>query len=48
MLADGAMIPYVASRVSSPRLVKDASLPLDEDQYDIPTFLRRHGSNELP
>jgi cell division protein FtsZ len=30
-------------RTSSPR---DASLPLDEDQYDIPTFLRRAGQGE--
>jgi cell division protein FtsZ len=38
----------VAPAVSSPRLAKEPSLPLDEDQYDIPTFLRRHGPNELP
>src|SRR5262249_4542777 len=24
------------------------SLPLDEDQFDIPTFLRRQGHTELP
>ena len=37
-------------RAVSPRtaVVKDASLPLDEDQYDIPTFLRRQGQNDLP
>ncbi len=34
-----------APRVSSPR---DASLSLDDDQYDIPTFLRRQGATELP
>ncbi|MFZ5471950.1 MAG: cell division protein FtsZ [Myxococcota bacterium] len=34
----------------SPRVatVKDASLPLDEDQFDIPTFLRRQGQTEMP
>ncbi|MCL2012834.1 MAG: cell division protein FtsZ [Cystobacterineae bacterium] len=36
-------------RTAAPRLytTKEA-LPLDEDQYDIPTFLRRQGHNELP
>ncbi len=34
-----------APRMSSPR---DASLQLDEDQYDIPTFLRRQGQTEMP
>ncbi len=34
-----------APRTSSAR---DASLALDEDQYDIPTFLRRQGHTELP
>ncbi|RKG70653.1 cell division protein FtsZ [Corallococcus sp. CA054B] len=29
-------------------VVKDAALPLDEDQFDIPTFLRRQGQTELP
>jgi cell division protein FtsZ len=33
---------------SSPRLAKDSSLPLDEDQFDIPTFLRRQGQKEMP
>lgn len=33
-------------RPQSPRIVtRDASLPLDEDQYDIPTFLRRQGGH---
>jgi cell division protein FtsZ len=32
-------------RVTSPR---DASLAADDDQYDIPTFLRRQGQNENP
>jgi len=38
----------VKAVVSSPRIARETSLPLDEDQFDIPTFLRRHGSNELP
>ena len=29
-------------------VAKDASLPVDEDQFDIPTFLRRAGHTELP
>lgn len=29
-------------------IVKDAALPLDEDQFDIPTFLRRQGQTEMP
>jgi cell division protein FtsZ len=29
-------------------VVRDASLPLDEDQFDIPTFLRRQGHTEMP
>ncbi|MFL5322301.1 MAG: cell division protein FtsZ [Myxococcaceae bacterium] len=34
----------------SPRtvVVKDQSLPVDEDQFDIPTFLRRQGHTEIP
>ncbi len=34
----------------SPRTVvaKDPSLPVDEDQFDIPTFLRRQGQTEMP
>jgi cell division protein FtsZ len=34
----------------SPRTTaaRDASLPVDEDQFDIPTFLRRQGQTELP
>jgi cell division protein FtsZ len=37
-------------KVVSPRTVtsRDASLPVDEDQYDIPTFLRRQGQTEMP
>jgi cell division protein FtsZ len=31
------------SRLQSPR-----DVPLDEDQYDIPTFLRRQGHTEMP
>ena len=46
----------VASRIlgpdgrpsSSPRIAKESSLPLDEDQFDIPTFLRRQGQTEMP
>jgi len=36
------------ARVSSPRhvAVKAPALPVDEDQFDIPTFLRRHGHSE--
>jgi len=35
---------------SSPRtsVVRDASMDLDEDQFDIPTFLRRQGHTEMP
>lgn len=35
--------------VSAPRVTsgKDASLPLDEDQFDIPTFLRRQGQTDF-
>jgi cell division protein FtsZ len=29
-------------------VVRDAPLPLDEDQFDIPTFLRRQGHTEMP
>jgi cell division protein FtsZ len=29
-------------------VVKDAALPMDEDQFDIPTFLRRQGQTEMP
>jgi len=36
-------LPPPAPRVAS---VRDSAL--DEDQYDIPTFLRRQGTNELP
>lgn len=36
-------------RVPAPRSApRDASLPLDEDQFDIPTFLRRQGQTEMP
>ena len=30
------------------RPIKEPTLPLDEDQFDIPTFLRRQGQGELP
>ncbi|MCL2625797.1 MAG: cell division protein FtsZ [Cystobacterineae bacterium] len=36
-------------RSVAPRLYTSReALPLDEDQYDIPTFLRRQGHNDLP
>jgi cell division protein FtsZ len=37
-------------KIQSPRVAhtRDASLPLDEDQFDIPTFLRRQGHTEMP
>ena len=37
-------------KLQSPRIAhsRDASLPLDEDQFDIPTFLRRQGHTEMP
>ncbi|MHB8879586.1 MAG: cell division protein FtsZ [Myxococcaceae bacterium] len=31
-----------------PPAAKDPSLPIDEDQFDIPTFLRRQGQTEMP
>ncbi len=36
------------ARISSPRAMvgKGPVLPVDEDQFDIPTFLRRHGNSE--
>jgi cell division protein FtsZ len=39
-----------AAAASSPRIAvaKDPALPLDEDQFDIPTFLRRQGHTEMP
>jgi cell division protein FtsZ len=38
-----------ARPVTAPRnlLPRDAALPADDDQYDIPTFLRRQGHTEL-
>ncbi len=39
------------TKAASPRMAiprEPNSLPLDEDQYDIPTFLRRQGHTELP
>jgi cell division protein FtsZ len=36
---------HVPARAASNR---DSSLSLDEDQYDIPTFLRRQGHTEMP
>ena len=36
-------------KTSSPRVVaRETSLPLDEEQFDIPTFLRRQGQTEMP
>jgi cell division protein FtsZ len=42
-------MPAVESRPVSTRtaVVRDAALPLDEDQFDIPTFLRRQGQTDL-
>jgi cell division protein FtsZ len=34
------------SSIRPPASPRDANLSLDEDQYDIPTFLRRQGNNE--
>ena len=47
--------PVRAPRATSPdprplaptRPVKEPSLPLDEDQFDIPTFLRRQGQGDF-
>jgi cell division protein FtsZ len=38
-------VPAALRPTGSPR---DASLPADADQYDIPTFLRRQGGLEQP
>jgi cell division protein FtsZ len=38
----------VVSAPARTSVVKDAALPLDEDQFDIPTFLRRQGQTEMP
>jgi cell division protein FtsZ len=48
--AGARTMPSVESRSLSNRtaVVKDAALPLDEDQFDIPTFLRRQGQTEMP
>ncbi|MFY0529540.1 cell division protein FtsZ [Archangium gephyra] len=48
--AGSRSMPTVDTRVISNRtaVVKDAALPLDEDQFDIPTFLRRQGQTEMP
>jgi cell division protein FtsZ len=48
--AGARALPSVESRSLSGRtaVVKDAALPLDEDQFDIPTFLRRQGQTEMP
>jgi cell division protein FtsZ len=35
-------------RVAAARPARDPSLPVDEDQFDIPTFLRRQGQTETP
>jgi len=39
-----------SERPLSPRLAsnRDPAMPLDEDQYDIPTFLRRNGHTNDP
>jgi cell division protein FtsZ len=48
--AGSRSMPAVDTRAISNRtaVVKDAALPLDEDQFDIPTFLRRQGQTEMP
>ena len=47
--APRSLSPADSRAVSSPRgVARDASLPLDEDQFDIPTFLRRQGQTEMP
>lgn len=40
--------PKAGMQSARTSVVKDAALPLDEDQFDIPTFLRRQGQTELP
>jgi cell division protein FtsZ len=35
-------------RPAAARPARDPSLPVDEDQFDIPTFLRRQGQSETP
>ena len=35
-------------RAAAARPARDPSLPVDEDQFDIPTFLRRQGQTETP
>jgi cell division protein FtsZ len=43
-----AMTQPEVKAVSVPRIVtREANLPLDEDQFDIPTFLRRQGQSDL-
>ena len=46
----GARTLSAEHKIPAPRTssARDASLALDEDQYDIPTFLRRQGHTELP
>jgi cell division protein FtsZ len=53
--AEPAVLAPVRARATTPdprplassRPVKEPSLPLDEDQFDIPTFLRRQGQGDL-
>ena len=53
--AEPAVLGPVRARATTPeprplastRPLKEPSLPLDEDQFDIPTFLRRQGQGEL-
>lgn len=45
----GARLAAPDRNPSSPRVSSaKESLPLDDDQYDIPTFLRRQGHTEMP
>ncbi|MCP3145282.1 cell division protein FtsZ [Pyxidicoccus xibeiensis] len=48
--APRTLAPVESGKALSTRtaVVKEAALPLDEDQFDIPTFLRRQGQTELP
>ena len=53
--AEPAVLGPVRARATTPeprplaptRPLKEPSLPLDEDQFDIPTFLRRQGQGDL-
>ncbi len=44
----GARTISVSDHKMARTAVAKESLPLDEDQFDIPTFLRRQGQTEMP